>query len=102
VGGIVAGAEVVVAGFGVAFLAFEFVVLRAGIGVGALTAVRIEIGIVADDSGVGGGDAGSAEKVFDVVDGIANDCGRAARAAPADSGMNSSCPIEASGPAAGP
>src|SRR2546427_12370985 len=39
--GVIAGAEVVVAGFGVEFLAFEFVVLSAGVGVGTLTAVEI-------------------------------------------------------------
>src|SRR5438128_2077316 len=70
--GVVAGAEVVVAGFGVALLAFEFVVLRAGVGVGrALAAERIEIGVVADNASVRGNDAGSAEEVFDVVDGVA-------------------------------
>ena len=44
--GVVAGAEVIVAGFGVAFLAFELViVLRAGVGVGSsLDAEGIEIG----------------------------------------------------------
>ena len=40
-GGMVAGTEVVVAGFGVALFAFEFVVLRAGVGVRALAAEGI-------------------------------------------------------------
>jgi len=65
--GVVAGTEVVVAGFGVAFLALKLVVLRAGVGVGALAAVGIKIRVVADDAGAGGDDAGSAEEIFDVV-----------------------------------
>lgn len=56
--GVVAGAEIVVAGFGVALFALELVVLRAGVGVGALAAVGIEVGIVADDASVGGDDSG--------------------------------------------
>ena len=48
--GVVASAEVVVAGFGVAFLAFKLViVLRASVGVGAFAAVWIKIRVVADD-----------------------------------------------------
>jgi hypothetical protein len=66
--GVIAGAEVVVAGFGVAFFAFEFVVLRAGVGVGVLAAVGIEIGVIADCAAVLGDDARRAEKVFGVVD----------------------------------
>lgn len=63
---VVAGAEIVVAGFGVALLAFEFVILRAGIGVGMFAAVGIEIGVVADGAVVRGNDAGAAEEVFGV------------------------------------
>src|SRR6266481_2559656 len=68
--GVVAGAEVVVAGFGVAFLAFELVVvLRAGVGVrGTLATKGIKICIVADDSSVCGGDARGAEQVLNVID----------------------------------
>jgi hypothetical protein len=40
--GVIACAEVVVAGFGIAFLAFEFVVLPASVSVGVLAAVGIE------------------------------------------------------------
>src|SRR6266478_4197399 len=69
--GVVARAEVVVAGFGVALLAFEFVILRAGVGVGAFAAVRIEIRIVTDHTRCVGDYARGAEEVFDVVDGIA-------------------------------
>ena len=65
--GVVASAEVVVAGFGVTFFAFELVVLRAGVGVGALAAKGIEVGVVAHDAGTCGDDARSAEEVFDVV-----------------------------------
>ncbi|HEV2194403.1 MAG TPA: hypothetical protein VGR55_02420 [Candidatus Acidoferrum sp.] len=46
--GVVAGAEIVVAGFGVALLALELVILRAGVGVRALAAVWVEVGVVAD------------------------------------------------------
>ncbi len=67
--GVVAGAEVIVAGFGVAFLAFELVsVLGARVRDGALATVGIEVGVVANDAGVGGGNAGSAQKIFDIVD----------------------------------
>jgi len=60
--GIIAGAEVVVAGFGVAFLAFELVViLCTGICVRALAAEGIEVRVVADRAGVVGDDAGGAE-----------------------------------------
>jgi hypothetical protein len=69
--GVGAGAEVVVAGFGVAFFAFEFVVLRASVGVGVLAASGIEVRVVADDAVVLRVDTGSAEHVQDVVDGIA-------------------------------
>jgi len=69
--GVVAGAEVVVAGFGVAFFAFELIVLRASVGVGAFASVRIKIGVVANDAGVGCNDAGGAEEVFDVIDWVA-------------------------------
>ena len=65
---VVACTEVVVAGFGVALLAFELVILRAGIGVRTFAAIRIKIRVVADYAGVGGDDAGSAEDVFDVID----------------------------------
>jgi len=59
--GIVARAEVVVAGFGVALLALEFViVLGASVGVGSLAAVRVKIRIVTEDASVGGDDAGGA------------------------------------------
>jgi len=43
--------------------------LRAGICVWSLAAEGIEVGIVADDAGVGGYVAGSAEQVFDVING---------------------------------
>src|SRR5579864_1383120 len=71
--GVVAGAEVVVTGFGVALLAFEFVSVagRAGVGVGVLAAVRIEVGVIAEGSVVLGHDARGAEKVFRVILGIA-------------------------------
>ena len=65
--GVVACAEVVVAGFGVALLALEFVILRACVGVGALAPVRVEVRVVADDAGVVGEDARGAEKIFDIV-----------------------------------
>ena len=48
--GVVARAEVVVAGFRIAFLALEFVILRKNANVGALAAVRIEIRVVADNA----------------------------------------------------
>ena len=65
--GIVARAKVVVAGFRVALLALEFViVLGAGIRIGALAAVGIEIGVVADDTSVVSDDAGSAERILDI------------------------------------
>ena len=71
--GVVAGAEVVVAGFGVAFLAFELVGVGGGavVGVGALAAVGIEVGVVAERAGVRGDDARGTEEVFGVVFGIA-------------------------------
>ena len=65
--GVVAGSEIVVAGFGVAFFALEFVVLRTGIGVGQLAAVRIKVGVVADDACVRGENAGGAEQIFEVI-----------------------------------
>jgi hypothetical protein len=66
--GVVARAEVVVAGFGVAFLALKFViVLCAGVGDGALAAERREVRIVAHDARVVGNDARGAERVFDVI-----------------------------------
>ena len=66
--GVVASAEVVVAGFGVALFAFELVVvLRTGVGVwGTFDAPGIEIGVVADDASVGRNDTGGAEEVFGV------------------------------------
>ena len=62
--GVVAGAEVVILGFGVALLALELVIVRgrAGIGVGALGSERSEVGVVADRSGAGGDDARAAEE----------------------------------------
>src|SRR5258708_36061622 len=58
-----------VAGFCFAFLAFELVsVLGARVRDGALATVGIEVGVVANDAGVGGGNAGSAQKIFDIVD----------------------------------
>jgi hypothetical protein len=56
---VVAGAEFVVPGFGVAFLTLEFVILQAGIGVGMFAAVGIEIGVVADGAVVRGNDSGA-------------------------------------------
>src|SRR5690349_20315447 len=50
--GVVTGAEVVVASFGVALFTLEFVVLRAGVGVRALAAVGVIVSIVADDTAV--------------------------------------------------
>ena len=47
--GVVASAKVVVAGFLVAFFAFEFVGLRAIIRVGAFAAVRIEVGVIGNE-----------------------------------------------------
>jgi uncharacterized YccA/Bax inhibitor family protein len=65
--GVIAGAELVVAGFGVAFLAFEFVVLRASVGVSVFAAVGVEIGVVAGRAVVLRHGAGRAEQVFDVI-----------------------------------
>jgi hypothetical protein len=64
--GVVAGAEVVVAGFGVALLAFKFVVLGTGVGVDVLPAVGVEVSIVADDAVGLGQDARRAEQVFEI------------------------------------
>jgi hypothetical protein len=68
VAGIVAGAEVVVAGFGVALLAFEFVIVAGGavVSEGVLAAVRIKVGVVADRASARGDDAGSAKEVFGI------------------------------------
>jgi hypothetical protein len=68
--GVITSAEVVVAGFGVALLAFEFVSVarRAVVGVGVLAAVGIEVGVIADGAVVLRDDTGGAEKVFGVVD----------------------------------
>jgi hypothetical protein len=49
--------------FVVAFFAFEFAV-RAGICVGTLTAIRIEISVLADDAYVGGDDPPGAKQIF--------------------------------------
>lgn len=73
--GIVAGTEVVVAGFRVSFLAFEFVVLRAGVGVGMLAAVRIEVSVVANRAIRLSDEARSAEQVFHIILGVAA-CGK--------------------------
>jgi hypothetical protein len=54
--GVVACTEVVVACFGVTLLAFELVVLRAGVGVRTFAAVGIKIGVVADDTVARGDD----------------------------------------------
>ena len=67
---VVAGAEVVVAGFGVALLALELVIVGRGaiVGVGgALAAVRVEIRVVTNNSSVGGNHARGAEHVFNIV-----------------------------------
>src|SRR5208337_4844031 len=66
--GIVARAEVVVAGFRVALLALELViVLEAGVGVrSALAAAGIGVRVVADHAGVAGDDARGAEHVLGV------------------------------------
>src|SRR5579871_6862640 len=66
--GVVASTEVVVAGFGVALFAFKFVVLRAGVGVGAFAAVGVEVGVIARYTGVAGEDARSAEHVFNIIE----------------------------------
>jgi len=50
--GVVASTEVVVAGFRVALLALEFVILRAGVCDGALAAVGVEVSVIANDAGV--------------------------------------------------
>jgi hypothetical protein len=70
-GGVVAGAEVVEAGFGVAFFGGEFVVLGAGVGDGAFATEGIEVRIVARRAGSSGDDASGAEMVGKVVvDGV--------------------------------
>ncbi|MGB9464431.1 MAG: hypothetical protein WBR10_04915, partial [Candidatus Acidiferrum sp.] len=63
----------VVAGFGVALFAFEFVGVarRAVVGVGVLAAVGIEVSIVADGAVVLRDDARGTKKVFGGVLGIA-------------------------------
>ena len=69
--GVIAGAEVVVAGFGVALLALEFVVLRACVGDGPLAAVGIEIRVVANDAVILRHDARTAEHIFYIVERVA-------------------------------
>lgn len=73
-GGVVAGAEIVVVGFGVALFAFEFVILRVGIGVVTFTAEEIKVGVVAERAGDRSEDSRGAEKILGVVgDGVAAD-----------------------------
>jgi len=50
--GVIAGTELVVTGFRVALFALEFIVLRAGVGVGALAAVGVKVSVVANDARV--------------------------------------------------
>ena len=71
--GIVAGAEVVVAGFGVALFAFELVVVgrRTAVGIGVFAAVGIEVGVVGTVPLFWVTTRGGAEEVFRVVFGIA-------------------------------
>ncbi len=71
--GVVACPEVIVAGFGVALLAFEFVSGGRGaiVGVSVLAAVGVEVGVVADGAVVLGDDMRRAEEVFGIVFGIA-------------------------------
>ena len=69
--GVVAGAEVVVASFGVALFALEFVVLGAGVGVGALAPEGVEIRVVAEDARVGRNGAGGAQQILDIINRIA-------------------------------
>jgi len=64
---VVASAEIVVAGFGVAFLSFELVILRAGVGDDALAAVRIEIGVVAERTCRSCDRSRAAEKILRIV-----------------------------------
>src|SRR5215470_6439787 len=67
--GVVACAEVVVAGFGVALLAFEFVgVLRACVCIGAFSTIGIKIGVVTDSACGVSQNARSTQRVFDVVE----------------------------------
>jgi hypothetical protein len=54
---VIASAEVVVAGFGIALFTFEFVdILSTAVGVGLLAAEGGEVGVIADDSGSRGED----------------------------------------------
>jgi hypothetical protein len=72
--GVVAGAEVVVAGFGVAFFAFEFIRRRASIGVCTLSAEGIEVSVVTESAGRGENLARGAEEIFAVIiDAVAAD-----------------------------
>jgi len=61
--GVVARTEVVVARFTVAFFAFEFVVLRATVGVRAFAAVWVEVRVVAECA-AGCGDEAGVSRLF--------------------------------------
>ena len=72
--GIVAGAEVVVTGFAVAYFAFEFIRRRTGSGVRALSAEGVEVSVVTESTGRGENLARGAEEIFAVIiDSVAAD-----------------------------
>src|SRR5258708_23531470 len=71
--GVVSGAEVVVSGFSVAFLAFKLIVLRAGVGIGALATIWVEISVITHHTVVLRDHARSAKEILDIIDGIAAD-----------------------------
>ena len=64
--GIVARAEIVVAGFRVALLALEFVDVARGGEIGAFAAVGVEVRVVQDDAGGVRDDARGAERILDI------------------------------------
>src|ERR1700678_720862 len=74
-GGVGAGTEIVVVGFGVAFLAHEFVILGAGVGEIVFAAEGVEVGVEAERGGVRAGSdfghtAGAADLVGEVVEDV--------------------------------
>jgi hypothetical protein len=72
--GIVAGAEVVVTGFAVAYFAFEFIRRRTSGGVRALSAEGLEVSVVTESTGRGENLARGAEEIFAVIiDSVAAD-----------------------------
>jgi hypothetical protein len=62
-GWVVPRIEVIIAGFGIAFFAGQFVILRAVVGDGAFAAEGVEVGVVAEGARRVGDDAGGAEMV---------------------------------------